>query len=77
MFRGGRGGFGSYTKTGRNIALGRSLGEAMAKGSRSSTSTSGTSEEPSCFAMFLFLLICAIILQTITESLKQKQIQPQ
>ena len=75
-----RRGFASYTKTGRNIALGRSLGEAMARGTRSSGSSSSASssnEEPSCFAMFLFLLICAIILQSITEALKQKQLQPQ
>lgn len=80
MFRGGRGGFGSYTKTGRNIALGRSLGEAMAKGGRSSSSSassSNSSGEPPCFATFLLLLICAIILQTITEAFKQKQLQPQ
>ena len=81
MFKGGRGSFGSYTKTGRNIALGRSLGEAMAKSSRSSTSSgnsSGNSSgEPPCFATFLLLLICAIILQTITEAFKQKQLQPQ
>ena len=84
MFRGGRGGFGSYTKTGRNIALGRSLGEAMAKGGRSSSSSASSSNsignssgEPPCFATFLLLLICAIILQTITEAFKQKQLQPQ
>ena len=71
-----RGGFASYTKTGRNIALGRSLGEAMARGTRSSGSSS-SSEEPSCFAMFLFLLICAVLLQSITEAFKQKQLQPQ
>lgn len=79
MFKGGRGSFGSYTKTGRNIALGRSLGEAMAKGGSKSSSTSigNSSGEPPCFATFLLLLICAIILQTITEALKQKQLQPQ
>jgi len=78
-----RGGFASYTKTGRNIALGRSFGAAMARGSNKSsndrsTSNDGTkSEEPSCFFTFMFLLICAALLQSITQALKQKQLQPQ
>lgn len=77
MFK--RGGFASYTKTGRSIALGRSFGAAMARGSNRNSNDSSTSnsEEPSCFAMFLFLLICAALLQSITEALKQKQLQPQ
>jgi|LakMenEpi03Aug12_release.lakeMendotaPanAssembly.Ray.scaffolds.fasta_scaffold1399727_1 hypothetical protein len=74
-----RGGFASYTKTGRNIALGRSFGTAMARGgsSRSSSRSNENSEEPSCFITFMFLLMCALLLQSITEALKEKQLQPQ
>ena len=72
-----RGGFASYTKTGRNIALGRSFGAAMARGKSSNNGTSNNSEEPSCFFMFMFLLICALLLDAITRALKEKQLQPQ
>jgi len=83
MFKGGRGGFASYTKTGRSIAIGRSFGAAMARGttssasssSASSSSASSSSKEPPAFVSFLFLLICAIILRTITQIVKQ--VQPQ
>jgi hypothetical protein len=71
-------GFASYTKTGRSIALGRSFGEAMARGSnRNSSNDSSNSEEPPCFFTFMLLLICAALLQSITQALKQKQLQPQ
>lgn len=74
-----RGGFASYTKTGRNIALGRSFGAAMASKSRnnSSNNSSNNSEEPSCFFTFMFLLMSALLLDAITRALKEKQIQPQ
>ena len=73
MFK--RGGFASYTKTGRNIELGRSLGAAMARGG--SKSSSEKSEEPSCFITFMFMLMVALLLDAITTALKQKQLQPQ
>ncbi len=73
-----RGGFASYTKTGRNIALGRSFGAAMASKSRNNSSNnSNNSEEPSCFFTFMFLLMSALLLDAITRALKEKQLQPQ
>ena len=69
-----RGGFASYTKTGRNIALGRSFGAAMAS---KSSNDSNNSEEPSCFFTFMFLLMSALLLDAITRALKEKQLQPQ
>ncbi len=73
-----RGGFASYTKTGRNIALGRSFGAAMASKTRNNSSNnSNNSEEPSCFFTFMFLLMSALLLDAITRALKEKQLQPQ
>ena len=69
-----RGGYASYTKTGRNIALGRSFGAAMAS---KSSNNSNNSEEPSCFFTFMFLLMSALLLDAITRALKEKQLQPQ
>jgi hypothetical protein len=71
-----RGGYASYTKTGRNIALGRSFGAAMARGG-SKSNNSNNREEPSCFFTFMFLLMSALLLDAITRALKEKQLQPQ
>ena len=68
-----RGGFASYTKTGRSIAIGRRVGESLARGSNSSTSSN--SEEPTAFAKFMLVLTCLYILHTINQILKQKQPQ--
>ena len=73
-----RGGYTSYTKTGRNIALGRSFGAAMASKTRNNSSNdSNNREEPSCFFTFMFLLMSALLLDAITRALKEKQLQPQ
>ena len=73
-----RGGFASYTKTGRNIALGRSFGAAMASKTRNNSSNnSNNREEPSCFFTFMFLLMSALLLDAITRALKEKQLHPQ
>ena len=73
-----KGGFASHTKTGRSIAIGRRVGESLARGSNGSSRTcESSSEEPSCFFAFTFLLMCALLLQAITKALKDNQIQPQ
>jgi len=72
MFKGGRGGFASYTKTGRNIAMGRSFGAAMARGGSSSSRSS--EEEPTAFGKFMLVFMCLYILHTINQILKQKQL---
>ena len=68
----GKGGFGSWTKTGRNIQLGRSLGESMAR--QSSKSSSSTSEGDSYCASFICILLVLLLIDTIT---KVKNIQLQ
>jgi hypothetical protein len=73
MFKGGRGGFASYTKTGRNIAMGRSFGAAMARGT-SSSSRSDNNEEPTAFVKFMLVFTCLYIIHTINQILKQKQL---
>jgi hypothetical protein len=66
----GKGGFGSWTKTGRNIQLGRSLGESMARQS----SKSSSSEGDSYCASFICILLVLLLIDTIT---KVKNIQLQ
>ena len=62
MFK--RGGFASYTKTGRKIAMGRALGQGLARQSNSSTSEE---DEPSFCVGFMFILLIIYILHTITK----------
>jgi hypothetical protein len=62
MFK--RGGFASYTKTGRKMAMGRALGQGLARQSNSSTSEE---DEPSFCVGFMFILLIIYILHTITK----------
>ena len=62
MFK--RGGFASYTKTGRNIAMGRALGEGLARQSKNNTSEE---DEPSFSVGFMFILLIIYILHTIIK----------
>ena len=63
MFK--RGGFASYTKTGRKIAIGRALGQGLARGgSKSSTSEE---EEPSFCLGVLTIILIIYILHTIIK----------
>jgi hypothetical protein len=73
MFKGGRGGFASYTKTGRNIAMGRSFGEAMARGSRSSTSEK--SEELGTCGYILYIILILLLIDQITKATNKYQAQ--
>jgi hypothetical protein len=61
MFK--RGGFASYTKTGRKIAIGRALGEGFARQSKNNTSE----EEPSFCLGVMFILLIIYILHTIIK----------
>ena len=54
MFK--RGGFASYTKTGRGIAMGRALGEGLARGG-SKSSTSEEDEPSFCVGVLMIILI--------------------
>ena len=62
MFK--RGGFASYTKTGRKIAMGRALGQGLARQSNSSTREE---DEPSFCLVFMFIILIIYILHTIIK----------
>ena len=62
MFK--RGGFASYTKTGRKMVMGRALGQGLARQSNSSTSEE---DEPSFCVGFMFIILIIYILHTITK----------
>ncbi len=64
----GKGGFGSWTKTGRNIQLGRALGEGMARQSGKSKGDS------SCCVYFIFIILILILIDGITK-VKNMQIK--
>ena len=63
MFK--RGGFASYTKTGRRMQFGTAVGSVIAKGSNRSTS----SREPPAFVKFMIAFICLFIIYNITKIL--------
>ena len=78
MFKGGRGGFASYTKTGRNMALGRSLGESMARGSSSSNTKSGSSssnEELGTCGYILCIILILLLVDQITKATNKYNLQ--
>jgi hypothetical protein len=62
MFK--RGGFASYTKTGRKIAMGRALGQGLARQSKNSTSEE---DEPSFCLGVLTIILIIYILHTIIK----------
>ena len=64
MFK--RGGFASYTKTGRKIAMGRALGQGLARQSNSSTREEDE-EEPSFCLGVMFIILIIYILHTIIK----------
>ena len=77
MFKGGRGGFASYTKTGRNIAMGRSFGAAMARGTNSRTSESSNekSEELGICGYILYIILILLLIDQITKATNKYQAQ--
>ena len=76
MFK--RGGFASYTKTGRRMQYGAAVGSLMAKGgSKSNDSTNSSEESRSAYGYVLFFIFVYLLLNGIIELCKNKQIQPQ
>ena len=66
-----RGGFGSYTRTGRNIALGRSFGEALA---RQSAKSSGENKgEPPVYIWIMIIFAWLILLNKMSKGTTQQQ----
>lgn len=68
-----KGGFGSYTKTGRNIALGRRVGESLARGSRSSSNEK--SEELGICGYILYIILILLLIDQITKATNKYQAQ--
>ncbi len=77
MFK--RGGFASYTKTGRRMQYGAAVGRLMAKGGSTSTSNSdSSSEEPaSLCGCILFIIFVYMLFNSIINCTNQKHLQPQ
>lgn len=74
MFK--RGGFASYTKTGRRMQCGAAVGALMAKGGSKSNDSSNSSEESgSACGYILFFIFVYILLNGMIESCKHKQPQ--
>lgn len=65
-----RGGFASYTKTGRNIALGRRVGAAMARGT-----SSEKSEELGTCGYILYIILILLLIDQITKATNKYQAQ--
>jgi len=63
-----RGGFASYTKTGRNIAIGRRVGESLARG------TSGSKEVGTC-GYILCIVLTIILINQIIKAANKYQAQ--
>ena len=67
-----RGGFASYTKTGRNIAIGRRVGESLARGT---SSTKGSSEEVGTCGYILYIILILLLIDQITKATNKYQAQ--
>ena len=68
-----RGGFASHTRTGRNIALGRRVGAAMARGG--SSSSSEKSEELGTCGYILYIILILLLIDQITKATNKYQAQ--
>ena len=65
-----RGGIASYTKTGRNIALGRRVGESLARGT-----SSEKSEELGTCGYILNIILTFILINQIIKATNKYQAQ--
>jgi hypothetical protein len=71
MFK--RGGFASYTKTGRRMQYGAAVGAAMARGG--SKSSSENREEPGACAYILYIILILLLIDQITKATNKYQAQ--
>jgi hypothetical protein len=71
MFK--RGGFASYTKTGRRMQYGAAVGAAMARGG--SKSSSENCEEPGACAYILYIILILLLIDQITKATNKYQAQ--
>jgi hypothetical protein len=73
MFK--RGGFASYTKTGRKMQYGASVGRMMAKGTSNSNSDEESDPLCDCILFIIFIIFVHIIINGIIQTDKQKHLQ--
>ena len=66
------GGFGAYTRTGRNMAMGRSFGEAWARQSAKSSSGENKSEPP-VYIWIMIIFVWLILLNKMSKGTTQQQ----
>ena len=72
MFK--RGGFASFTKTGRKMQYGAAIGTAMARGGSSSTKSSSSEELGFCGYM-LYIILIFILINQIIQAVNKYQAQ--
>ena len=72
MFK--RGGFASYTKTGRKMQYGAAVGESLARGTRSRGSSS-SSEELGICGYILYIILILLLIDQITKATNKYQAQ--
>ena len=72
MFK--RGGFASYTKTGRKMQYGAAVGESLARGTRSRGSSSSSEELGICGYM-LYIILTFILINQIIKAANKYQAQ--
>jgi hypothetical protein len=70
-----RGGFASYTKTGRNIALGRSCGESWARQSSKSSSSGENKGDPPVYIWIIIIVVWFIMFNKISKGPSNQQQQ--
>ena len=76
MFK--RGGFASYTKTGRRMQFGAAVGESLARGTRSrgsNRSTKSSSEELGICGYILYIILILLLIDQITKATNKYQAQ--
>jgi hypothetical protein len=71
MFRGRGGGFASYTKTGRSIAMGRACGQAWARQSNKSDTSNGKNEPPT-YIWIMMIVVWFILFNKMSKGSNQQ-----
>ncbi len=73
MFK--RGGFTSYTKTGRKMQYGAAIGKAMARGGSLSSTKSSSNEELGICGYMLYIILIFILINQIIQAVNKYQVQ--
>jgi hypothetical protein len=70
-----RGGFASYTKTGRRMQYGAAVGESLARGTSGSGRSSSSSEELGFCGYMLYIILILLLVDQITKATNKYQAQ--